>query len=407
MSKSHTIFRYLSLLGGSYLLMFFSGSFTSIRGTLLPMIMDHFNISYSAGGLMFLCVIVPGMLGSLSAGYLFSHFNKKLVLIGGVSIIGVSTALMPISPGYVFFLACTVIFSYGLTMTITSGNITTSDIFDAVLPKYKENGINMVHFAFSIGALIPLFLLSIPAAWPGGWQPPFIMLSFVPLLILGLISVSRYPDVEKERTVPGRREYVRALADPQLRRYLLIVICYAGTEAGLVNWLPTYIQDARHLGTAAASRVMLLFFVFFTGGRFIGTMVIQKFNRHRLFLFLAVMMAVCLSGSLVFHIMPFGIELLLPVSGFFFALVFPIFQMNLIEDFRHMLGSATSLLFTSSTAGITIVPFLIGVGNDIFGVQNGLLLTLATTAAMFPLYFGILRHKRKHVRSLEPAITTV
>ncbi len=392
------VYHYIPLLCGSYLTMFFCGSFTTLRGALLPKIMDHFQISYSAGGLMFLLVTIPGMLGSLSAGYIFNTFNKKRVLLIGIAVIGLGTFLMPLSPVYAVFLLVTVVFSFGLSLSITSGNITTSDTFDAVLPKLKENGINLVHFSFSLGTLLPLIVLSFAIDSLSGWQLPFLLLSIVPFIIFVLYLFSRYPSVQKTDSMPGRKEYLRAIRHPQLQRYILIVICYAGTEAAIINWLPTYIIDGLHLSAERASRVLLFFFIFFTLGRFLGTVLIHKFNRHRLFLILAVMMLLLLGGSLLFGIRPFGMELLIPFSGFFFAVVFPIFQMNLIEDFNHMLGSATSLLFSSSTAGITTIPFLIGIANDFIGVQYGILITLLTVSCMFPLYYFILRWKRYHAQ---------
>jgi fucose permease len=393
MNKNSLLY-YAPIISGVYLIMFLAGSFGSSRGALLHKILDFYSLSYSEGGLMFLLFIIPGMIGSLSAGYLFHKFNKKRVMLFGVSVIVVSSFGIPLSPTYWLYLLFTVVFSYGLSVSVTVGNIAAGEILETVLPNLKENGINLIHFTFAIGSLIPLLLFTFYIHKLVSWQLPFIIISIFFTFVFICYLFFSYPEKKENRELPGLEEYKKALKNPQLQKYILLVVLYTGAEGGIVNWAPTFFHDAINMSERSASNILLAFFIFFTVGRFLGTMLIHSFNKVKLFLFLSTMLTISLFLSLVLKIRPFGVEVFVPLSGLFFAPIFPIFQVKLIDDFNSMVGVATSILFTSATFGITLLPFFIGIANDIIGVKYGIILNLVSVVGMIPVFYYIEKYRK-------------
>ena len=139
---------YILLIIGSYYFMIFIGVFSTIRGLLLPLIKDYFNINYTSIGLMFLVFLLPGILGNIFNGYIFNKYNKKNALIFGSIILSLFFIAIPYSKNYNIFLLFTFLIGFGVTISGTGSSIAIIDIFDYRFSDYKEKAVILLHFLY-------------------------------------------------------------------------------------------------------------------------------------------------------------------------------------------------------------------------------------------------------------------
>ncbi|MFW6366747.1 MAG: MFS transporter, partial [Spirochaetota bacterium] len=174
---------------------------------------------------------------------------------------------------------------------------------------------------------------------------------------------------------PHPSQLVRVLARPRMLLYGLAAMCYVGTEFAVVNWAPTFMEKGLGEPKSYSSLVMMLFFVCFTGGRLLASVVIHRLNQTATFTILCAGGILAMAAAFIFQIRIMGFDLFIPVTGFFLSAIFPILQNHVIHDFEGQMSLATGALYASSNIGASVMPFLIGALNDLFGVKGGIAVT--------------------------------
>lgn len=150
----------------------------------------------------------------------------------------------------------------------------------------RANGVQLTAVKLG-GALAPLIVTPVILAW--GWRAAFVML-FVPGLILTVLVWKFVKD-----SPPGVRRETRAVEQPvsrvpiaQVLKRPAIVWCAVAlffcniASWGLMNWLPTYLLNAR--GFSAAKMGIMTSLPFLTGavGFYLGGYLSDRFfNRRR------------------------------------------------------------------------------------------------------------------------------
>ncbi|MCG8568682.1 MAG: MFS transporter [Spirochaetes bacterium] len=391
---------FAALLLGSYFYMFYIGMSISIKAVLLPMVKDYYHINYTASGLMFLLPLLPGLIGTLFTGYLFNMFHQKKLLVIFSLIIMLFSIALPFSHTYRLFLFFTFLISIGTASCATGVNIAVTDVFQHKYPRYNEVGINLIHFLYSFGALLPLVLFSTLSDFIQNWQLPYLIVALSSILILFSFIFSHYPQIDRSGKDFKMKNFFDIMKHPQMIRYVLITFFYGGAECGIASWVPTFLEKGYHESSAYSSFILFMFFLLFTIGRFSGTFLIHKFNKKRLLFVLIFSNIISLIFGLKFRWQIFHFDLFIPLSGLFFSMMFPIFQSYMIEDFRGDINIATSFFFAGSSIGISLLIFIIGLCNDLFGVKNGILIILIYVGLLIPLMLGVLNFKNTQFRKI-------
>ena len=390
--------RYISLITGSYYTIIFIGIFSTIRGLLLPLIKDYYNINYTSSGLMFLIFLFPGILGNIFNGYIFNKFNKKNILIFGSIILSLFIIAIPFSKNYNIFLFFTFLFGFGATISSTGSNIAIIDTFDYKFPIYKEKAVILLHFSYSFGALATSLFFMIYAKQIIKWQSVYLILAFFSFLLFITRIFSQYPKIEKHNKLKefNFKKYISIAKNPKMICYFIIAMFYAGSELGITSWIPTYFEKG-YLETKEYSSLMLLsFFLFLTIGRFIGSILINKFNKKKLLFILIFLELISIILSFIFRIRIFNFDIFIPLCGLCFSVIYPIIQNYLNEDFKKDISAVTSLFYTGTIIGVTLLTFLIGPFNDLLGEKYGIIITSIYLVLIIPFMTVIIK-KRKTV----------
>jgi FHS family glucose/mannose:H+ symporter-like MFS transporter len=124
-------------------------------------------------------------------------------------------------------------------------------------------------------------------------------------------------------------------------------------------------------------------------GRLAGSFVVDRVGHLRIMLMAGV-------GSVIFLTIgiygPPTLAFVVPLTGFFFSIVFPTATAAVSEEHPVNTGAILGILFAAGGLGGALGPWLMGVGNDLVGVQNGFALCILYCVVMIVALIALLRN---------------
>jgi fucose permease len=389
-------FRTLLLIFACYYHYFLIGCFIAIRGFLLPQIKDDFNINYTISGLMILITAIPGFFVSLFSGHIFSIYNKKIILFISSGIVFIFFLFIPASNSYALFLILNLFMGLGSSMLVTGVNISVIDTFESMNPKYRDNVTILLHFIYSLGSSLVILLSGSLLKNNIGWRTIYLIVGIAFAITPVILIFSKYPQV-KQRKTPEKKFNLNGFFALLFKRkmifYSICIFFYGGLEFCLIIWIPTFLEKGFNLGVSYSSMTLTVFFLLFCIGRLLGGLVIHKLDKMKFLIVVLSLSFICLIAGLLFRIRLQNIDILISISGFFFSAVFPTIQNLVTADFKKDLSAATGIFLVANSSGTSILPFSIGVLNDVFTPGYGILFICTFYFVIIPLLIMAVKSK--------------
>jgi fucose permease len=154
----------------------------------------------------------------------------------------------------------------------------------------------------------------------------------------------------------------------QLPWFYVAIAFYVAAEIGMASWLVTFLQEIRNISVTTSNQSLSLFFAMLMIGRFVGGFFVHRIGYLRSILFMSIGGALCIIIGL------FGPKetfFLLPITGFFFSIIFPTFTAAVSDTYTENANTILGILFTFAGLGGVIGPWFIAWGSDLFGLQMG------------------------------------
>ena len=95
----------------------------SITAPILPNYAESFQVSYTLVGLVISSFAITRMFLDMPAGLLSRKFNKKMIMIGGLVLIAISSILAGIAPNYITLVIARMIEGAGSALYVTTANV--------------------------------------------------------------------------------------------------------------------------------------------------------------------------------------------------------------------------------------------------------------------------------------------
>jgi fucose permease len=235
--------------------------------------------------------------------------------------------------------------------------------------------LNFLHFFFGFGAIggpkLAGFLIN---KLDLSWQHVY-PIALAPVCIFFVISMfAKFPGkmkdeeialnqagVQKNETAPDQISIFRALKEPMVWIFGLIMGFICSIEACSISWSGLYLQDVFGLDPATSGAAFVsAFFLFYTLSRLFGGFFIEKIGYVKVTIAASVIITVLLLAS--FCLGRPGIYLL-PVSGIFIALPYPTMLAVSVGVFKKKAQAM-------SPAIISIAFVLNGLAQFGFGLSN-------------------------------------
>jgi MFS transporter, FHS family, glucose/mannose:H+ symporter len=349
------------ITAGCFLSFFVFGFTDNLKGPTLPPMIAEMGISYGTGGNIFFGIYFGFLLTTLISGILADRFGLKLVLMlaGVLLAFGVG--------GYSYsqtaFLLGASLFVVGLGLGAIELGANAAIV--AAHPEKKGLYLNLMAVMHGLGSMLaPLFagwLLSQNVSWRVVYLWDILLI----LTFLLLFSFIRFPKTDEKASLDFRRIPQFAFKR-QLPWFYTAIMLYVAAEVGIGSWLVTFLQDVRGESVASSTGSLSLFFALIMVGRLIGGFFVQRLGFLRSNLIAAIASLVCVFiGTFT------SLSIFLPITGFFYSIIFPTITAAVSETQKENTNTVLGVLFTFAGVGGLIGPWSIAQASDLLGLQTG------------------------------------
>jgi len=245
--------------------------------------------------------------------------------------------------------------------------------------------INLLHLFYGAGGIIAPYFVTSVLKLGFSWNYSFLFSIILLVIIFFESNSASLPDLEAqgEKVMKTTSEL---LQDKKVILFSLIMFFQVGVEFSIVTWLAPFLKDAQSRTDLTVSFYLSLFFITFTLGRFIGSLVVEKFNYFNFLIATSGTAALMIAAALIGGR---NLTFLIPVSGLFLAVQVPTLQAAILDSFGSSGIKVVGFSQTAGMIGLTVLSnWLVGFINDFIAIEAGFLfLVIILFAAITITYY--------------------
>ncbi|MFW6007026.1 MAG: MFS transporter [Halanaerobiales bacterium] len=362
----------------SYVMM---GISKNIIGPVLPTIIENYKITLTLAGTLFTLLSLGRLFSVSTSSGLLDSIGRKRILLSGLIFLFVGHFGYALSFSWWLHLVSIMILGIGIGLMGPSCNALIADIYQ----EKRGQALNLLHMCFSIGALIGPIIAGSYLTLNINWRWIYITAGGITFLLFLLISSYEFPTANKyERfkvnklkkiIISSKNRWKKILQSPILILLGLIMFIYIGVGNGFVGWINKYLEDTKAFSVLSASGVLAIYNLGIIGGRLVCSFISDNLGYKKTILFCALgsllfINVAVLSNSFLIILAGFGL------TGFFLAGLNPTAIAYGTKLFPDMTGTVSGGLTTLAVLGGTVIPLLMGVISDYFGLQGGMMTTI-------------------------------
>lgn len=374
---------------GAFFSFFLFGFIDNLKGPTLPALLGDLHLSYAQGGTILFGAYIGFLIATLLTGPLADIAgNKAVILVCCVFwMFGIG--------GYSYFslfslLAVTMfVLGFGLGVVEVGANLIIVDLYHEQKGKY----LNLLAFFHGMGAMLaPLYagkMLAVGISWRSVYQ---YSLPLVAAMLVYFI-VLKYPrSTSAEKSGFNLKSIGKSAGTAEMVLFYLAIALYVGAEIGIGSWIVDFLQKAKSQSVMRSSAYLSLFFAAITAGRFIGSFLVERIGYVKIMLLASLASVVCLALG-IFG--PVSLALFLPATGLFFSIMFPTITAAVSDRHKENVGTIFGMLFAFAGLGGALGPWIIGLGNDWFGLKASFGMILVFCIAMSGTFLLLLKREKE------------
>lgn len=341
------------------------GVVSTTLGTILPSILQRFDVDKAQGGSAFVILSVGILFGSIIFGPVADRYGFKGLLIASAGCIVVGIEAVAFAPNFGLLLGAVLFVGFGGGVINGGTNALVSDIS----PDDRSVGLSYLGAFFGIGAAgIPFVLGFLLDYFTYTALIAAIGLPVAAVLVFFLFV--RFPEPKQPHGLPIAQG-LQILRDPALLILGLLLFLQAGVEMTAGGWTSTFFHE--ELGFRAGRSVFFL--SLFWMGLTISRLVMGRFLLgHRPARVMRIWVVIALTGSLMM-IVPDSVWFAGPgvfLMGFGLAAGFPVALGFAGDLYPTLSGTAFSVLFVICFIGASFMSYITGVLGDGVGLRAAL-----------------------------------
>ena len=359
------------------MIIFFLISFiTNIIGPLIPDIIQSFNLSLTAAGILPFSFFIAYGLFSMPSGYLIEFYGEKKIII-----IGLLISLI----GSLFFSLYTNYFSGIVSLLLIGTGMAILQVTINPLLRSTTNAENFAFFSimgqffFGLASFFsPICYVEILSnkviSFIYNFNPKWIVIywtfSIISLLLIFIISISKFPIKKHQEEKIEFDTLLNILNNKWSYLYFFGIFFYVGTEQGINTWASQFLYSYHNLNPQLeGAKVISFFWGNMTIGTLAGLVLIKLFDSKKLLIFLSCLSILILSFGL------FGGKWIAVIAisslGLSISSMWSIIIALALNSFEKNHGTVSGIMMTG-IAGGAIYPFIIGFIGDFYGLKLGL-----------------------------------
>jgi len=361
---------------GCFISFFLFGFVDNLKGPTIPSILRDLSFNYSIGGTIILANYFGFLLATLFIGLLANVIGrKKIILIAAFLVV---FGLL----GYSYFSSFLILalFMFVIGMGLGAIEIGANIIIVELQSKKKGMFLNVLAFLHGFGSILgPIFTNQIIKN-DSDWRNVYLMTIILPIILFFYFIIFKYPETKYE--VPAVKKKInikKIFLKKHLILFYILIAVYVAAEVGVASWIIEFLQKIKDIPKSLSIFYLSLFFIFLTAGRLIGAFIVEKIGYLKILLICSCCSLVCLSLG-IFG--PKEFVLFLPLTGFFFSIVFPTATAAISDHAGEHLSSILAVTFAFAGIGGMIGPFVVGILSDKISIFEGFSLNIVFCAIM-------------------------
>lgn len=363
---------------------FLTGLEITLAGPLLPQFIARWSLTDSRAGIFFAVQFSASLAGVWISSLITHYLGTRAPLLAGYFVMGVGLATVNSSSMSVALVALACLgLGYGLVVPPT--NLTVAQIGGAK----SASLVSLVNFAWGAGAVScsPFVLLALKNAM----LPQFLLAfaTFGALLTFGFLFAQVPETSRDERETAGNGAVDTGIATTIILAALFFL--YVGIEVSLGSWAAEHAKRLPFNGTSLATLAPMFFYGGLMTGRAAAPAILARIREYPLVL--SVLLAVLAGNTLLVLAPNQGVAFLsLSIAGLGCATIFPIYVAWLSRWYGRKANRVSGVMFSMSSVGSAVAPWLVGVVSaHAGGLRIGLLVPLFSAALMLFLLLLVRR----------------
>lgn len=367
-------------------LMFFTFAMTTDAvGSVIPRIIEEFALSMTAAGGFHYATMGGIAAGALLLGFLADRLGRKVTIVLGLLLYGISSALFAFSREFGGFVALLAIAGLGISVFKIGALALIGDISASTTSHTRL--MNTVEGFFAVGAIAGPAIVATLLAAGMSWKWLYIFAAMICMVLVLIASQVQYPSAKVATERANLKQMLRVMRDPLAIAASSLIALYVAAEVAIYVWMPTYLSNYQGSIAWLPAYALTIFFVLRAVGRFVGAWLLGKLAWTVALALFSLSIFLCFLGSLLW-----GVDAaawLLPLSGLFMSIMYPTLNSKGISCFpksQHGAAAGVILFFTALAAAVG--PLLMAAVSDAYGSPRvGFI--LATGFALL-LFLGLL-----------------
>ena len=362
------------------------GAALAVQGPALPQIRATFGLSLFGVSWLFPAMSLGHLLGVLGSGVSSVTHRRRLVAVFGTAMLTIGLAALGGAPYWGLALAAALALGLGFGCLDVTLNAAVGDGIPQ--PRDKARVLNVLHTFFSVGTLLGPLLWAWGLEHGATWRQAHWLGALLPAPSLLAALRAWYPAAPPQRA--SRPPTWRLLlADASLRWLALMMLLYVGVEVGIAAWLTTYMIELHGAAPAAGARATAVFWAALLVGRLAAAGLTGRWSVRRVLL---VSMSVAVAAIVVAITTTSGgvATAAFALAGCCIGGIFP--TLVAVAQARLPLhsGPTTALMMGSASVGWLVLPLLMGVVGELWGVGATMIGAAVAAGAMLATGFRAL-----------------
>ena len=379
-----------AVTAAAFLAFLIFGFMDNVKGPSITDLKADLSFNYAQGANILLFAYIGFVLATLISGYVSDRRGEKGVLSWAGLFICAGAA------GYFFVSSLPLLFASSLFIGLGLGSIEVgaNRLVSRIHSERKGRFLNLLAFFHGLGSMLaPLYAgLIIGAGF--GWRSVYgigALLSLsLPLFFL-LLNVP-HERIKTDGEAGSLSELFRLL-DKRLVLIAFILLAYVSVEIGMASWMVDYLKEIKNMSVERGAVYLSLYFGFMTLGRFAGSFIIDRIGFLKGMIIATASSVVCMALGIF---LPPPFSFLLPLTGFFFSIMFPTATALATEGKEpSSTGTIFSFIFFFAGLGGMIGPWLVGQTANLHSIQTGFCVNIGYGVLMLVLLFVLIPLERK------------
>ncbi len=385
---------------------FFVISFlTNIIGPLVPEVIKGFNVSKGMAGLLNFSFFIAYGVMSIPAGMLTEKYKEKKVILAAFVLSTTGALLFSVFPGFGIYLIS--LFLIGMGMAILQV---------AINPLLRVSG-GEEHFAFtsvlaqlffgvasflsplmysylivnlSSGNITDYFLSMLNSLVPENlkWVSIYWIFAVVSLLMVILILFIRLPkvDLNEDEKMGSFKSIKELFKNKYVVLFFFGIFAYVGTEQGVASWISKFLSDYHQVNPEVeGAHAISQFWGLLTVGCLLG-LGLLKLMDSKLVLRIFVLAAMASLATALFTGNGKVAYYAFIMVGFFLSVMWSVVFSLALNSVGSNHGAFSGIL-CSGILGGAVVPLLVGILGDAFGLRIGMSFVFITMSYLLSISF--------------------